>query len=122
MKISLLFATPAFLIFGCTSAIDDTIKQGSFNSCPDYTVETLVNGFFADPVWESFVSPDDDKYHLNVSGGILYGDEDANALIQFELLGEDNWQINAFEIDNVPQNDFVIEALVTTMCDEMTNS
>lgn len=121
MKRSFLFAIPAFLIFGCTSAIDDTIKQGSFNSCPSYTVETLVNGFIADPVWESFVSPDDDKYHLNVSGVILYDDEDANAVIQFEVLEEESWQINAFEIDNVPQNDFVIEELVTAMCDEMTN-
>ena len=118
----LFFAIPALVLVSCTSAFDDSIKQGSFNSCPDYTVETLVNGFFSDPVWESFVSPDDDKYHLNVSGGILYGEEDANALIQFEFLEEDNWQINAFEINNVPQNDFIIEELVVAMCDEMTNS
>ena len=103
-------------LFGCKSEMDNTIKKGFFDACQEYNVETLVNSFFANPEWESFVSPDDDKYHLNASGQITYDNKPANALIQFEMDGNDSWEINAFEINGEAQNDFMAAELINKMC------
>ena len=96
--------------------MDKTIKQGHFDACPKHNVEKLVTSFFANPKWESFVSPDDDKYHLNASGQIMYDNETVNALIQFEMVGDERWQINAFEINGEPQNEFMVAELINEMC------
>jgi hypothetical protein len=108
-------------LFGCKAKMDDTIKKGYFDSCRKYNVETLINGFFANPKWESFISPDDDKYHLNVSGQIMYDNAPANAIVQFEIHDDERWQINAFEINGEPQEDFMIAGLVDEMCVEASN-
>jgi hypothetical protein len=104
------------IITSCKSKMDDKIKKGYFDSCKKATVEQLVNNFFNNPKWESFVSPDDDKYHLNVSGQIQYEEKPAKALIQFEELENEGWQINAFEINGEPQEDEVMIELVSEMC------
>ena len=103
-------------ILGCKSDMDETIKNGYFDTCPEANVETLVNGFFANPKWESFVSPDDDKYHLNATGEIQYDSKTVNAVIQFEMEDGDRWQINAFEINNQPQDNDMIAELIYEMC------
>jgi hypothetical protein len=95
--------------------LDAIIKEGYFTACETYTVETLVNSFFTNPEWESFISPEDGKYHLNATGGILYEDKPAVAAIQFEIEG-DSWEMNAFEIDGEPQTDLMSVALIKKMC------
>lgn len=106
-------------LLGCKSEMDSTIKNGHFDNCQDGTVEELVEGFFTNTNWESFVSPDDNKYHLNVSGEITVNEKPAKALIQFEMIDDKNWQINAFTIDGEGQTDEMISELVTTMCNEL---
>ncbi len=113
-----IFLFSLFILLSCKSNLENVIKEGSFDSCPNQSVETLVNSFFKNPKWESFVSPEDDKFHLNASGQILYGNKKVNALIQFEIINEDRWQINAFEINGEPQDDYMIEELIAEMCEE----
>ena len=108
----LIFTT----LVGCKSEMDKTIKQGYFDACEKHNVETLVTSFFANPKWESFISPDDNKYHLNVSGQIMYDNQTVNALIQFEMEGDDRWQINAFEINGEAQNELMVAELINKMC------
>jgi hypothetical protein len=108
-------------LFGCKAKMDETIKKGYFDACKKHNVETLVNGFFANPKWESFISPDDDKYHLNVSGQITYDNALVNALVQFETHEDERWQINAFEINGEPQDEFMVAELINEMCLEASN-
>jgi len=108
----LIFTT----LVGCKSEMDKTIKQGYFDACKKHNVETLVTSFFANPKWESFVSPDDNKYHLNASGQIMYDNQTVNAVIQFEMEGDDRWQINAFEINGEAQNELMVAELINEMC------
>lgn len=103
-------------LVGCKSEMDKTIKQGYFDACKKHNVETLVTSFFANPKWESFVSPDDNKYHLNASGQIMYDNQTVNAVIQFEMEGDDRWQINAFEINGEAQNELMVAELINEMC------
>ena len=110
------FIILVIIITSCKSKMDDIIKKGYFNNCKKATVEQLVNNFFSNPKWESFVSPDDDKYHLNVSGQIQYDEKPAKVIIQFEELENEEWQINAFTINGEPQEDEIILELVSEMC------
>lgn len=96
--------------------MEQTIRKGSFDSCPKHDVETMIESYFADPKWESFISPEDNKYHLNVSGKIMYNGQESKALLQFELLDGKSWKINAFEINGEEQNDFMTSALISEMC------
>ncbi|WP_395767247.1 hypothetical protein [Aquirufa sp.] len=114
----LLLILGLFLFVGCKSEMDNSIKKGYFDDCQKATVEELVDGFFANPEWESFVSPDDNKYHLNVSGEITYEDKPANAVIQFEINDDKTWEINAFEINGEGQTEDMISDLVVGMCNE----
>ena len=110
------------LIFiGCKSKMDDTVKKGYFDNCKKGNVEQLINGFFANPHWKSFVSPDDDKYHLNVTGDIQYEGKEASALIQFEILKNDRWQINSFMINGQPQSNEMVYELIYEMCNSLNN-
>ncbi len=113
-KIAFLFLLTT--LFSCKSKMDETIKKGYFDACKKHNVETLVNSFFANPKWESFVSPDDDKYHLNSSGQITYDNKPVNAVIQFEMDGDDRWHINAFEINGEAQNEIMVAELINEMC------
>jgi len=101
---------------GCKYKMEQTIKKGYFDSCPKYDVETMIESYFADPKWESFISPDDNNYHLNVSGRIMYNGQESKAILQFELLDGKRWKINAFEINGEEQNDFMTSALISEMC------
>ena len=120
MKYYAFFVLVLFLFVGCKSDMDSSIKEGYFDSCKSGTVEELVDGYFDKPEWESFVSPDDNKYHLNVSGGITYNNLPAKALLQFEINKDKTWKINAFEIDGEPQNELMIASIVSNMCEEVS--
>lgn len=117
----LLVVAILLTIVGCRSEMDRTIKEGYFDACQTDNVETLVESFFANPKWESFVSPDDNKYHLNASGQILYDNETVNALIQFEMEGDGRWQINAFELNGEPQDEYMVTELINEMCFSTTD-
>ena len=116
IAISILITT-----IGCKSGMDKIIKEGYFDACKNHNVETLVKSFFANPEWVSFVSPDDNKYHLNASGQITYFGKVVNAVIQFEMEGEERWKINAFEINGQPQDDEMIIELISEMCTAASN-
>jgi hypothetical protein len=109
----------ALSLLGCKSEKDNAIKKGFFNGCSKANVETLVASFFENPKWESFVSPDDNKYHLNASGQIMYNNVSANALIQFEIEEGEKWTINAFEINSQPQDDEMVVELIDEMCNSV---
>lgn len=119
-QLILLIFTLSF--WGCKSGLDNSIKQGNFDACSKYTVESLVNNFVGNPQWESFVSPDDDKYHLNLSGTCMYDGKSAKLLVQFQINEDETWFINAFELNGEPQPDEMIGSLVEAMCSDMENS
>jgi len=118
MKFYLALFCLGIFLSGCKSEMDDLIKKGSFEACPDHTVETLVTNYFDNPKWESFISPDDDKYHLNATGEIFYNDKPTKILLQFEFTEGENWQINAMDLDGEPQSEEMIYELVNSMCAE----
>ena len=100
----------------CTDSEVSFIKSAEFDDCPNITVEEMINSYLSSPKWEAIVA-DDGRTYVNVRGGMTYDGDPADALIQFKIR-DDLFQINAFELNGVPQNEFTIGILVSNMCDE----
>ncbi len=110
-----------FILQSCSPFEDETItriKDGSFNDCDSRTIGQLAENFFSNPEWEAIVASDGLSY-VNLTGGITYDGLAADALVQFTAPMEDysDFDINAFELNEIPQNAFMIIGLVTAMCE-----
>ena len=51
----------------------------------------------------------------------MYNNVEAFALVQFSVYEDDTWEINAFEIDEQPQEEYMIIELIQLMCEESGN-
>ena len=120
MKKIILLLSTLFILQSCSE--DPTIqriKDGTFNNCNKATIEYLVDNFFNSPSWTAIVASDGSMY-VNLTGEMTYDDVPVDALVQFTAPMNDNasFEINAFEMNDLPQNAFMVGALVTAMCNE----
>lgn len=105
-------------LFSCKSQLENGIKEGEFEGCPNQTVSQLFEKFLKNPEWESFISPDDNKFHLNVTG--KYSDLDGvshKMMVQFQYTKGDLWEANAMEIDGQALNDDDILNSLSFICE-----
>lgn len=110
-----LFTLLVFIFSSCTKMAESTVRNGSLTICDEHTVEELIDNFFENPKWESFVG-DDGELYVNIEGGITSDGEPVKALLQF-IVEDDEFEVNAFEIDGDPQNDLMVLSLLNKMCE-----
>ena len=110
----------SFSLAGCDLATENIVREGYFDLCEETTVDDLVKNFFANPAWDSFYA-DDNYYYINVTGNMIYNNVEAFALVQFSVYEDDSWEVNAFEIDGQPQEDYMVIELINLMCEESGN-
>jgi hypothetical protein len=121
MKHLYLFILFLFILQSC-DVFDDPgtqrVKGGSFNECNSISVEKLSSNFFSNPEWAAIQAADGNKY-INLSGGMTYYEKPVNALIQFSYPEVDygSFEIVAFEMNGIPQNQLMINGLVKSMCE-----
>lgn len=127
VKTAILAIIGALFVFVVVSPMLGTskavamVKGGTLSLCPGHTVEQMVNGFLDSPSWESGESKNGAEF-VNVSGGITLSGKPVNAVVQFTVdEAGGTFQYNAFEINEVPQNNFMATALFKKMCDSATN-
>ena len=103
----------SLFVAGCSSSQEvETIKQSKLEMCPTATVEEMVDRFFGDPSWESDITDEDIKF-VNIGGDITYVEKPVRAVIQFIFSkDETSFEYQAFEINGVPQNQLIAEALL----------
>ena len=106
-----------------TQSIEVTIvKNGTLNSYPNKTIGEAVNSFFGNPKWKKIIA-DDGHTYVNAEGKITYMEKEVNAAIQFRIYKETNtFEINAFEINGVPQNNFMLYGLLSKMYEVETEN
>ena len=81
------------------------VKDGNFTGYPDHTVGQAAACFFGTPKWSTLTGKDGATY-VNLEGRMTLGGEPVDALLQFRVdKSAQTFQMNAFEIDDVPQND-----------------
>ena len=119
MKFILLLSSLFFLQACSQDPTIERIKGGTFNECDKATIGDLVDNFFSSPSWKA-IDATDGKNYVNLTGGMTYDERSVDALVQFTAPMYDNagFEINAFEMNNHPQNGFMVRSLVTAMCDE----
>jgi hypothetical protein len=120
--ITLLIIASMFIVNGC----DDTrevkmIKEGKLESCPNATVNQMVDGFIGSPSWESNETAEGQKF-VNITGRITYSEKEVDALIQFFIdPDKGTFNFNAFEINELPQNNLLAMGLLEKMCESTKN-
>ena len=93
------------------------VKTSSLEICPDATVEKMVNSFISNPSWEGGMT-DEGINFVDISGEITYMNKPVDAVLQF-IFSKDNttFNYNAFEINEIPQNNLTATELLTKMCE-----
>ena len=87
--------------------------------CPKATVKEMVNNYVASPKWSAFVADDGEDY-VNIEGEITYDDLPVDMLLQFKVnTDSERFEVNAFELNEIPQNIFMQAALLESMCSEL---
>lgn len=94
------------------------VKEGTLNGYPQKTVGEAFDGFLKNPKWESGLSDDDQRF-VNVTGKILYYDEEVNLAVQF-IVDEKSgsFEYNACRINDVPQNNLTFWGLLEAIYDD----
>lgn len=105
---------------GGTSSDDyvQMVKSGTLNGYPQMTVGEAFDGFMGNPKWESGLSDNDIRF-VNVTGKILYYDEEVELAVQF-IVDEKNetFKYNACEINDVPQNNLAFWGILEAIYDD----
>jgi hypothetical protein len=87
------------------------VKQGYLNDYQSKTIGKAFDDFFAGESWSSFEL--DGSHYVNVKGKITYHDKPVTAVVQFNVDKETaSLEIEAFEINEVPQNLIVLYGLL----------
>ena len=107
----------ALVFVACDSSEVQMVKGGTLQSCPDKTVEQMVNGYMGNPEWRSLVAEDGNDY-VNVVGEISHNNQLLKAEIQFRLNKEkSSFQFQAWEVEGEPAPDIIAALLLEKMCD-----
>lgn len=91
------------------------VKEGTLDAYPQMTVGKAFDNYLNKPKWESGLSDNNERF-VNVRGGILYYDKEAEIVVQF-IVDEKSglFQFNACEIDGIPQNNLIVWSLFETI-------
>lgn len=90
-------------------------KGARLNACPNVTLEQMVDSFLASPSWASFEA--EGRSFVNIEGGLEFNEKPVKGLIQFELFEDDSLNINAFEMNEIAQNQLMTMGLIDKMCE-----
>ena len=94
------------------------VQDGHFTDHPEYSVGEAVACFVGNPKWSS-LEAEDGNTHVNVTGRITFLDEPVDALVQFRVDKDaGTFALNAFELNDIPQNDLLKLALIEAMYGE----
>ncbi len=87
------------------------VKDGTLDAYPQMTVGEAFDGYLDNPKWESGLSEDKQRF-VNVKGGILYAEKEAEIVVQFFVNEkDDSFKYNACEINGLPQTNIVVLGL-----------
>ena len=107
------------ILTGCDSKEVKMVKDGSISACPNTTVEKMVTGFFGSPKWKT-VDAGNGKKYVNATGNMKYMEKEVKGAIQFDVNAETGrFQLLAFEINEVPQNQLMQMGLLQKMCESV---
>lgn len=110
-----VFTVCALKFGGSDDKYIQMVKNGTLESYPQMTVGEAFDEYLNNPKWETGLTEDKQRF-VNVTGGILYYDENAEIAVQFFVNEKDkSFQYYACEVNGQPQNDAVVLELFETI-------
>lgn len=98
----------------------DIVKTSTLEAYPQMTVGEAFDNYLENAQWESGTTSDG-RVFVNVSGGVIYDGEEAEAVVQFVFEeNSDYFRYYALEIDGVPQDDFWAGLFINDVFNERT--
>lgn len=76
----------------------NSVKNGAFYDITNVSVGVMSDIIFKNPKWEAVLGTDK-NYYVNLTGTFENGNK---VLVQFIILENDSWEVNALEINGVP--------------------
>jgi hypothetical protein len=115
---SIVLVLVLFLSACSESAEIKMIKEGKLNNYPEKTIGEAVDGFFGNPKWEKLIAEDGLTY-VNVSGKMTFMEKEVDGLLQFKISESgDRFEVNSFEMNEIPQNKLMLVGLINKMFEE----
>jgi len=94
------------------------VKTGHLSAHPNIPVGKAIDHFMSGTRWEA-VTGENGKNYVNVRGRVTFMDKSVEAALQFLVDHKDEaFEANAFEMNGVPQNAFMMAAFIEKMFDE----
>lgn len=122
-----LLAVASVVCLSCGDKVvgagDDTaleiVRNGHFTADESQTpIDDLASCYFGNAKFRSLRSGDGNTY-VNLTGKIRYSDRSVDALLQFQVdKRARSFEVNAFEMNNIPQNMLLTGGLISSMIDE----
>lgn len=91
------------------------VKDAYLDSCPSATLGQMADAFMDGPTWSDFPS-DSGGTIVELDGYITFDGLPASAVIQFDL-ADGRFQAVYLGINSVDQSMFMLNSLLTKMCD-----
>ena len=90
----------------------DIVRNSKLGGYPGATIGEALDKLLSNAKWES-IAGDDGNGYVNIKGGVLYLEKEVDVAIQFKInSGEDELEINAFELNGVPQSFYILWELL----------
>lgn len=96
------------------------VKTGSLAIHPGIAMGAVIDSFLRNPQWTSGGSPSGQRF-VNVSGDLTFQGKKVNGMIQFLITGNE-FEVGAFEINGVPQNNLMKLGLLAKMYENFEQS
>ena len=99
-----------------SSTVVDLVREENFSDYPNKTVGQLASCYFGNAKWEAITATDGNTY-VNLTGRMTYFGDEVNAALQFKISGA-SWEVNAFEMNDIPQNAILRSGVIADMKEE----
>lgn len=97
------------------SAVVQIVQDGTLEGYPSKTLGQAVDGFFRSPSWEA-ITARDGKTYVNISGRTSFMDSTVDVLLQYRVDADTGqFELQAFEMNGVPQNMIMYSGLISAM-------
>ena len=97
------------------SAVVQMVQDGTLEGYPSKTLGEAVDGFLQSPSWEA-ISADDGNTYVNISGRTSFMDSTVDVLLQYRVdTDTGGFELQAFEMNDVPQNMVMYAGLLSAM-------
>ena len=97
------------------SEVVQMVRGGTLGGYPSKTLGEAVDGFLQNPRWEHIRGEDGNDY-VNITGNASFMDSQVDMLLQYRVDRESgSFELQAFEMNDIPQNAFMYNGLLSAM-------